>query len=182
MRTKLTAVAAAALLALAACSSGSPATTPGDGGGSTPGSDNTPGGDNAPGGDGGTSATNFCEAWDAFQTVSSDEDEDSPDTTDLASLQAWGAQFAPVAQEAIGNLEAAKAFSDDPDVDAAIDTLLVVYRDYFLTMAQDAATAKDLVSFYTSLSDLNTEDIQTALGEMFSAGMTLAMYYDTTCN
>jgi hypothetical protein len=187
MKTRTLSIIAVALLSLTACSSGSPSdpttetTTPA----TNPGSNDSP-----------VAAGDFCGALDAWQTSQTDDTEsqtalsdaldgitDPTDPAGIAAVQAWGAEVKASSDLAVANLQAAQASVDDPEVAAAIDTMILLYTNFTLPMADAAIAATDVYSYgLVGLEALNTEGLDTLISDASNAGMVISTYAREHCS
>jgi hypothetical protein len=194
MKTKTLTAIAATLLALTACSSGGASND-------TPGSNNTPGanppGANPPGAnDNPIAPGDFCgalEAWGASQNTTSDAQSamddalegvtDPTDPAAVAAIQAWGVEMKANSDEAVADLQAAKASVNDPEVKAAIDTMISMYTDYTIPMAEAAISTNDIYSWAMAATmSLDTDSLDTLMTDASNAATVLSQYTYEHCS
>jgi hypothetical protein len=189
MKTKTLTAIAATLLALTACSSGGASDD-------TPGTNNTPG-TTTPGANNNPAAPgDFCgalEAWGTSQDTTSDAQSamddalegvtDPTDPAAVAAIQAWGVEMKANSEEAVADLQAAKASVSDPEVKAAIDTMISMYTDYTIPMAEAAISTTDIYSWALAATmSLDTDALDTLMTDASSAATVLSQYAYEHCS
>jgi len=194
MKTKTLTAIAATLLALTACSSGGASNdTPGDNNppGANPPGANPPGANNNPAAPG-----DFCgalEAWGTSQNTTSDAQSamddalegvtDPTDPAAVAAIQAWGVEMKANSEEAVADLQAAKASVNDPEVKAAIDTMISMYTDYTIPMAEAAISTNDIYSWAMAASmSFDADALETLMTDASNAATVLSQYTYEHCS